>query len=66
MNLYLLQDPDNGNFLTTRYKWTPHIYKARYFTGIANANKARADMRKKLPEKKYIVQEYELVYRKDR
>lgn len=65
MNLYLIQDPDNGNFLTARYKWSPHMYKARLFTGVANANKARADIRKKSP-KKYIVQEYELVHRKDR
>ena len=42
------------------------MYKARLFTAVSNANKARADMRKKLPEKKYIVQEYELIHRKNR
>lgn len=41
------------------------MYKARLFTTIANANKARAELRKKSP-KKYIVQEYELIHRKDR
>lgn len=66
MNLYILQDPDNGNFLTARYKWSPHMYKARLFTAVSNANRARADLRKKMPEKKYIVKEYELLHRKDR
>jgi hypothetical protein len=42
------------------------MYKARLFTAISNANRARADLRKKMPAKKYIVQEYELLHRKDR
>ena len=66
MNLYLIQDPENNNFINNRYKWTPHIYKANLFTSIANANKIRAELRKKLPAKKLIVQEYELIHRKDR
>ena len=65
MNLYTVVDPDNGNFLNAHYKWADKIYKARLFTTIANANKARAELRKKSP-KKYIVQEYELIHRKDR
>jgi hypothetical protein len=65
MNIWAVQDPDNGNFLTPKFKWTTHLYKARLFTHVSNANKARASLRQKSP-KKYVVQEFELVHRKDR
>ena len=41
------------------------MYKAKLFTCVSNANKARADIREKLPTK-LVVQEYELVHRKNR
>lgn len=66
MNIWVVRDPENDNFLTTRYKWSPHMYKARLFTHIAQADKSRAEMKRKIPSKKYIVQEYELIHRKDR
>lgn len=62
MNLFLIQDPDNENFLTARYKWSPHMYKARIFTSVGTANKTRAEMKRKIPAKKYMVHEYELTY----
>ena len=66
MNLYLIQDPENGNFLTNRFnKWTVSMQKAHLFTTVGKANKARAELKRKLT-KKYIVQEYELLHRKDR
>lgn len=65
MNLYVVQNPENNNFLNHRYKWTPHMYKARLFTCVSNANKARSELRDKIPVK-LVVQEYELIHRKDR
>ena len=59
MNIYIVQNPENENFLNHRYRWTPHIYKAKLFTCVSNANKARAEIREKLPAK-LVVQEYEL------
>lgn len=66
MNLFVIQDPENNNFLGRRRKWTNVMYKAELFTHVSSANKARADLRKKNVGKKYIVQEYELVHRCDR
>lgn len=65
MNIYVVQNPENENFLNHRYKWTPHMYKAKLFTCVSNANKARAELRDKIPVK-LIVQEYELVHRTNR
>lgn len=41
------------------------MYKARLFTCVSNANKARSELRDKIPVK-LVVQEYELIHRKDR
>lgn len=65
MNLYVVQNPENNNFLNHRYKWTPHMFKARLFTCVSNANKARSELRDKISVK-LVVQEYELIHRKNR
>ena len=38
------------------------MYKARIFTSVGTANKTRAEMKRKIPAKKYMVHEYELTY----
>ena len=65
MNLYFVQNPENNNFLNHRYKFTPHMHKAKIFICVSNASKARAEMKEKIPIK-LIVQEYELIHRKNR
>jgi len=62
MNLFLIQDIENENYLTDRFnKWSPHMYKAHFFTQVSIANKMRKDLKAKT-DKKYVVQEYQLVH----
>lgn len=66
MNVFVIQDPENGNYLGRRHRWTSAMYKAELFTHVSSANKERANLKKRNTGKKYIVKEFELVHRCDR
>lgn len=60
MNVSMIVDPSNNNFLTPRYKWTPKMDKARVFIDSGLAREIRSSVGKK-QNKKLIIQEFELV-----
>lgn len=65
MNIYIIQNPENDNFLTEKWKWSAHPYKARLFKCLSNAKTVRAQVKDKAPIK-LIIQEYELIHRSNK
>jgi hypothetical protein len=61
MNVAVVFDPENDNYLTQHFKWSPHMFKAKLFTSVKNAQKIRSSYGKKI-NKKLKVKEFELTY----
>jgi hypothetical protein len=61
MNVHVIKDKENNNYLTNTNRWSPLMYKAKIFTSVATAKTKRANISKKA-NKKLHVETYELTY----
>ncbi len=60
MNVSMIVDPTNDNYLTHRYKWTDKMSKGRVFTDMSLTRELRSSVGKK-QGKKLVIHEFELV-----